>query len=340
MLNAKENFRETIRGGNPDRYVNQYEAITFVRYPYQAHSPRVEKGGPDVVNDWGVTLTYPSYTPGGYPVHTKELTVVKDIEDWKSYVKAPPLIFSQDEWDSYKQAYDAVDGEKAYRAAFVAPGLFEHMHRLASMEEALMAYITNPDEMHDMIRYVADWELELAEGICSHLHPDAIFHHDDFGTETSSFLDPEMFADFFLEPYREIYGYYHDNGVELIIHHADSYCANLVPTMIDMGIDVWQGCMHSNNVPALVEKYGEKMTFMGNIDNKFVDFDGWTEGDCARAAKDAIDACGMKYYVPCITQGLPGSVYPGAYEAITKAIDAINSEKFGWSAAELQAARL
>ena len=28
--------------------------------------------------------------------------------------------------------------------------------------------------MHDLIKYLTEWELELAEGICSNLHPDAL----------------------------------------------------------------------------------------------------------------------------------------------------------------------
>lgn len=30
MLTAKENLREVIRGGNPDRFVNQYEAVQLL----------------------------------------------------------------------------------------------------------------------------------------------------------------------------------------------------------------------------------------------------------------------------------------------------------------------
>jgi uroporphyrinogen-III decarboxylase len=160
--------------------------------------------------------------------------VVKDIEHWRDYVHAPPLKFTDEEWASFKAQYDAVDSAMAYKTTFIAPGLFEQTHHLCEISNALTYYITNPDEMHDLIKYLTDWELELAEGICSNLHPDAIFHHDDWGGERSTFMSPDMFADFFLEPYKQIYGYYHDHGVELIFHHADSYAATLVPYMIEM----------------------------------------------------------------------------------------------------------
>ena len=128
--------------------------------------------------------------------------------------------------------------------------------------------------------------------------------------------------------------------MELIIHHSDSYCANLLPTMIEMGIDVWQGCMKSNNVPELIKKYGGKMTFMGRIDNKLVDFEGWTQADCTKAAVDAMEECGNKYFIPCITQGGPGSLYEGTYKGLWDAIDKYNCEKFGLKQEDIDNARL
>lgn len=340
MLTAKENLREAIRGGNPDRFVNQYEAIQLLFHPFNLHSPQPAKGQENVVNAWGITFSFPEGTPGAFPVHTPDKIVVKDIENWRDYVHAPALDFPQAEWDMFKEQFDAVDGSKSFKAAFVAPGLFEQTHHLCEISQALMNYITDPDEMHDLIKYLTEWELKLAEGICSHLHPDAIFHHDDWGAEKSTFLRPEMFAEFFVESYKQIYGYYHDHGVELVIHHSDSYCATLVPYMIDMGIDIWQGCMESNNVPELVKKYGGQISFMGGIDNKSVDFEGWTPEDCRKAAVKVCEDCGNKFFIPCITQGGPGSVYPGSYKALCDEIDKYNAQKFGLKVEEIEEARL
>lgn len=335
MLTAKQNMLEAIRGGNPERFVNQYEAVYLLFHPAMMHGNSPAKGQVDVVNAWGVTNSWPENVPGGFPVHTADKIVVKDIEKWRDYVHAPSLKFSDEEWAMWKAQYDAVDGTQVYKATFVAPGLFEQTHHLCSMPNALEWYLTNPDEMHELIDYLTEWELELAEGICSHLHPDAIFHHDDFGSEKSTFMSPDMFADFFVEPYKKIYGYYHDHGVELVFHHADSYGATIVPYLIEMGIDVWQGCMESNHTPELVKKYGDKITFMGDIDNKAMDFPGWTREDCAKAARRACSQNGSKYFIPCITQGGPGSTFPGAYAVLCEEIDKYSEEVFGIKAADI-----
>lgn len=329
MLTAKQNMREVIKGGNPERFVNQFEAVQLGFHPYvTSPGALLSKGQVNVANPWGVINSFPDNTPGQFPVHTPDKIVVKDIEHWQDYVKAPSLDYPDEVWAAFKAQYDAMDGEQAYKAAFIAPGMFEQSHHLCEITRALEYYMLYPDEMHDLIKYLTEWELKLLDGIMTNLKPTAIFHHDDWGGEMSTFMSPNMFADFFVEPYKEIYKFCHDKGAELVIHHADSYCATIVPYMIEMGIDVWQGCMASNNVKDLVDKYGKQITFMGAIDNKQMDFPGWTREDCAKAAKDAC-AIGTKYFIPCITQGGGGSVYPGAYTVLTEEIDKVSAEVFG-----------
>ena len=342
MLTAKENMRRCILGGSPDRYVNQYEALKLLFTPSPTPSERPRKGGEPKMNAWGVTYIYPETAPASFPLHTPDRIVVKDIGHWREYVHAPDLkSIPEARWDEAKARYDAVDGTLCYKAAFVAPGLFEQCHNLCGLENALVYFLEYPERMHELIDYLTEYELRLAEKICSRLHPDAVFHHDDWGSETNSFLRPELFAEMFLEPYKKIYRYYHDHGCEFVFHHSDSYAANLVPYMIEMGIDVWQGCMHSNGVPALVKEYGGRITFMGEIDNKFVDFDGWTPQDCERAAFEAIGRVGtMKHFIPCITQGGPGSMYPGAYRCLSDGIDRYNVMHSGAVQEQLDAARI
>lgn len=343
MLTAKENMRRTIfGGGEPDRFVNQYEALQLMFHPWMINSgPPVEQGKPPVVNAWGVTAVWPEGTPGQFPVHTPDKIVLKDIENWRDYVKAPSLKFPQEHWDMFKAQYDELDDNKAYVAPIIVSGLFEQVHHLSEITNALMNYVTNPDEMHELIKYLTEWELELAEGICSNLKPEAVFHHDDWGSESSTFLRPDMFAEFFVEPYKQIYGYYHDHGVELVVHHSDSYAASLVPYMIEMGIDVWQGPMRSNNVFELVEKYRGQIAFMGNIDNKDVDFDGWTQDDVRKVVEKACPAnMDKRSYMPCITQGGPGSTFPGTYIALTEEIDKRNAELFGLDIKEFDEQRI
>ena len=72
MLTAKENMRQCIIGGKPDRYVNQFEAISMVFDPSMLMSPMPKKGGEPTVNAWGVTYSFPNTAPASFPVHTPD----------------------------------------------------------------------------------------------------------------------------------------------------------------------------------------------------------------------------------------------------------------------------
>jgi uroporphyrinogen-III decarboxylase len=211
---------------------------------------------------------------------------------------------------------------------FIAPGIFEQCHYLMEIQNCLMAFYENPDEMHELVDMYTEWELALAKEICHYLKPDALFHHDDWGSQTSTFLSPEMFHEFFTPAYKKIYGYYKEHGVELVVHHSDSYAATLVPDMIEMGVDIWQGVMTSNNIPELIKQYGGKISFMGGVDSATIDFEGWTEADVAREVDRACRECGKHYFIPGSSQGLAVSTYPGVYEETDRQIDLATERYF------------
>jgi uroporphyrinogen-III decarboxylase len=322
MLTKKQNLLETIRGGKPDRYVNMYEAFKIVKNsPYFANNPAPTKGGPDVVNAWGVTLSYPENTPGAFPVHKPEKIVIKDITHWRDYLKAPQVKYPESAWEPYIAEIEKIDRNEYFVTPMIYPGLFEQTHYLLEIQNCLINFYEEPECMHELIDYLTDWELAYAEELCSHYHPDAIFHHDDWGSQISTFLSPEMFEEFYYPSYKKIYGYFKEHGVEVIMHHSDSYAATLVPMMIDMGIDIWQGVMNSNNIPELIKKYGGQITFMGGIDSATVDHPNWTLDEVKRETMNACKNCGTKYFIPCTSQGGPMSTFPGVYQAVSEEID-------------------
>ena len=329
MLTPRENLLETIHHGNPDRFVNQYEAFSLLtRTPVSAAYPRPTLGGPAVKDGWGVTKVWPQGTPGAFPIHDAEHIVIKDIEHWRDYVHPPKLDYSDSDWAEYVALAEKVDRKEKFATFFYAPGLFEQCHYLLEIQNCLVAFYEYPDEMHELIDFITDWEIAYAEKVCKYLKPDALFHHDDWGSQMSTFLSPSMFEEFFLEPYKRLYGYYKAHGVQLIAHHSDSYAATLVPYMIEMGIDIWQGVMTSNNVPELIQKYGGKISFMGDIDSAKVDYEGWTPEVVAAEVERACRECGKYYFIPSASQGLPVSTFPGVYQELSNQIDIMSKKMF------------
>lgn len=266
--------------------------------------------------------------PGPFPVHDTEHIVCKDLTNWRDYVKAPNVIFSEEEWEPFIKEVEKIDRKEYFVAPFIAPGIFEQCHYLQEIQNCMMNFYEEPEAMHELVDYITEWELQYAAEICKYLKPDAIFHHDDWGTQQSSFMSAEMFEEYFEPAYKKVYGYYKEHGVKLIIHHSDSFAANLVPAMIRMGIDIWQGTMSTNNIPELVEKYGGQITFMGGIDSGKVDRKDWTRESIAKVVEEACQSNGTRFYIPCNTMGGPESIYPGVYDTISEEIARVSKQYF------------
>ena len=329
MLTEKENLRQLIKCGKPDHFVNQYGFMELMVDPVMTTAGASVKPGEEAYNGWGVKICFKEGTPGPFPVCEGEDKVLKDITQWREVLKAPRTTFTDEEWAPYIEMASKVDRENKFAAASVYTGIFEKLHYFMGMEDAMCAFYEEPEEMHALIDFLTDWEIAGAKEVIEHLHPDALFHHDDWGSQKSTFLSPEMFEEFIEPAYTKIYKYWHDNGVEVIVHHSDAYGATLVPSMIRMGIDVWQGVLDTNDIPSLVKEYEGKIVFMGGLNNGKYDTADWSVEKVRAGLKDLLDSTdGAKDLIPGLTMGGPECTYPGVYEAVSEEIDKFSKEYF------------
>ena len=65
MLSTKENFLETIRGGNPDRFVNgfEYMVMPFADPFVLTDGAPAWPGAPDGRDGWGILWSWPEGSP-------------------------------------------------------------------------------------------------------------------------------------------------------------------------------------------------------------------------------------------------------------------------------------
>ena len=338
MLTPRQNFLETIRGGSPERFVNQYEYMTMLFDPIIMHCSNMVMPGQTLKNDWGVTITFEPGTPGPFPLNSPELNVIKDISTWRDDLKAPdPWSYPEEEWAMLQKMAQMWNPEETFGAAFVFPGIFETMHHLMGMEETLVALLEEPDECRELIELLADWEIECAKAKIEHLHPDMLFHHDDFGSQQNSFFPADLFEELFVPAYKRVYGFWRDNGVEVIVHHSDSYAANLVPGMIEMGADVWQGACTTNDIPGLLEKYGPQLSIHSGMDSGKFDEPNWSEEKIRAGLEHLVEWAGKDYLIPGLSQGGNQSTFPGVYDAVTREIDKLSEKYFpGFKASSIE----
>ena len=332
MLSKKDNFLETIHHGKPDRFVKQYEYMTMLvgdpvnfyvrgnRYP----------GMEPLLDRFGTRILWPAGEQGAIPdPHVK---VLHDIEEWEDVVKIPDLLANCDQeelWGPFLERAAQVDRNDTLLTMFAPTGIFERMHFLMGFEDTLMNVIMEPELLADLAEALGEYRLNGYKLMIKYVHPDAILFHDDWGAKTQPFMKQEQFQEILKKPFTEGYKYVHDQGV-IVIHHSDSFNENIVPDMIDMYIDVWQGTLPTNDIAGLIEKYGDKITFQGGLESSIFDGEETTEEELRAEVRRACFEYGQHgSFIPSITYGGPGCFHPERDAIIDDEIGKCSEEIFG-----------
>lgn len=319
-------LRETIKkDGKPERQLKQYEAMGFVYgTPVSKFLDIGLKKGGTAVDKFGVTFIYPEDAPGRMPHITAENKALKDITKWKETVHAPDIAANcQTGWEESLAKGEEIRKEGKLVSVVMGTGIFEQLHFLMGFEDTLTNLYEHPREMHRLIDYILRYRMSYAKTVIDNLHPDLILSHDDWGAKDALFMKEDMWREFFKEPYRKFYGYIRSQGV-IAAHHADSYCAPIVDDMAEIGIQIWQGVLPENNIPRLLAHLDGKLTLMGGV-GASIDRADAAEEEIRRYMKEVLWAdCPMGHFIPCITYGLPGTVYKQVDPIIDDEIDRYN----------------
>ena len=312
-MTPKEIFLELLKkDGRPERQLVQYEALQMaLGDPIGGYLHNGRRPGATVTDLWGTIIEWPADAPGSMPHVTEETKVIKDITRWRDYVHAPDIIANcsdEEAWAGFRSAVREKAGEERLVAGFMATGIFEQCHFLMPFQEVLTNLYDHPDEMHELIDYITDFRIGYVKHLIDNLQPDAIFSHDDWGTKDALFMKPDMWREFFKEPYRRFYGYIRSRGV-IAIHHADSYLVPIIDDMAEIGIQVWQGVLPENNIPALQKQLDGRMVLMGGIGAAIDREDAGEEEVRSYVSKALNEYCPGGHFIPSITYGLSGTVY-------------------------------
>ncbi len=312
-MTAKEIFLELLKpDGKPERQLVQYEALQMaLGDPIGGYLHMGRMPGATITDRWGTVIEWPADVPGSMPLVTDENKVIKDITRWRDYVHAPEFISHSSDpeaWAALRAKTRERAGDERLVAGFMATGIFEQCHFLMPFKDVLTNLYDHPKEMHELIDYITEFRLAYVKHLIENLKPDVIFSHDDWGTKDALFMKPDMWREFFKEPYRRFYGYIREQGV-IAIHHADSYLAPIVEDMAEIGIQVWQGVLPENDIPALQQRLKGRMVLMGGI-GAAIDREDAGEEEVRRYVHDALhEYCPGGHFIPSITYGLAGTVY-------------------------------
>ncbi|MBO5657696.1 MAG: uroporphyrinogen decarboxylase (URO-D) [Agathobacter sp.] len=327
-MTAKEQLLAMLAGEKVEGIIKEWDPFFQLWDPIAGYVTPARPGA-TVKDIWGVTLRWDLDQPGVMPMEGEGYTVCPEITEWRDTVIAPDL-------DKVEFDYSGVLGQKAAGEAmgkltmgFTPIGIFELLHNLMGFEDCLMNFILEPEEMHELIDYLTEFRLKYFKLMVENFRPDVIQFHDDWGAKTNLFMSPDTWREFIKPAYKKIYGYLKSEGI-IIMHHADSFLEPIIEDMVELGIDIWQGALPQNDLVALQKKINGRMIIMGGIDAAIIDHKDIDEeivrNEVRRACAEYLPG---GHFIPCLTYGGKGSIYPQVDEIIMDELAKIEERLIG-----------
>ena len=245
----------------------------YVGPAYEEPSP-----GTNPFGYWGVRTAPVAYEGGVYyeishsPL--REFTSIDEIEAGYTWPRA--------DWFDFSEIAEACRRHPDYavEAGYVAP-LYMYQN-IRGVDLALMDFAAEPE--------LADYVLER---ICTFLYEyntrlfdaadgaiDITQVTDDFGMQSGLMISPQTFDRFFASRMKGFIDLAHQAGIR-VFHHDDGAIMDLIPRLVDLGIDVLnpiQWRLPGMSLEALARRFGpgaaasdgRRIAFHGGIDNQEV----------------------------------------------------------------------
>ena len=260
-MKPRENLLRAILRNSPEWVPYGAEGGTMINPPVVE---RPGAAGPDAFGcQWAIEEgahggTYPA--PGGHPL--------KDgLDHWKDNTTIPRV--DRMDWGAVAVQAAKIDRNEFLVMGFVEFSLFERSWLLLGMEEALVCYLTRPEEMYELVGAIADYKIELIGRFHETAKLDMVWFGDDWGTQRGLFIPPAIWRAVIKPHQKRCYDFMHARGL-LIDQHSCGRIEEIFADLVEIGADMWNPCQPCNDLAGLKRKFGDRISFSGGIDSQFV----------------------------------------------------------------------
>ena len=217
---------------------------------------------------WGMRYAPIDYGTGTYnELSVCPLAEARTIDD----LEAHP--WPQVEWFDFSQMHQhALEARRhhAVQCGYMAPFYFHNLTR--GLERSLIDPYDDADFTHHLINRISDFfydqhrrMFEACDGLV-----DVAQVTDDYGQQTGLILEPNIFEQFYRPHVQRFIDLCHEFNIR-VFHHDDGAIRDLLPTLVDMGIDALnpiQWRCPGMDMTELKRDFGHRIAFHGAIDNQ------------------------------------------------------------------------
>jgi hypothetical protein len=149
-------------------------------------------------------------------------------------------------------------------------GFYWRAREWMGTEGVSYAWYDQPDLMHEMMEFIADFTIEVSKPILDEVTPDYIFINEDMAMKNGPLLSPRMYRNFIFPHMRRLVDFYKRSGVPYIIVDTDGNSEPLIPLLMEAGVDgLWPLERASDMDPLFIrQKYGHDLRLWGGVDKR------------------------------------------------------------------------
>jgi len=236
------------------------------------------------------------YVIGNY---TDEFGCIWDVTEDGVIGEVKRPIF--EEWsalDNYRMPWEIIDDMNLSRVnesckktdKFVLANTsirpFERMQFMRGTENLFMDLALGDPMVEKLSKMLHEFSMRQLEALVN-TDVDAIFFMDDWGTQLTLLISPTIWRQVFKPLYKEYCDLAHSKG-KYVFFHSDGNIELIYPDLIEVGVDALNSQLFCMDIEGLAEKYGDKITFWGEIDRQNIIPFGST--DDVRAAVDRVSS--------------------------------------------------
>ena len=206
------------------------------------------------------------------------------IADWSDLEKLSPpeALLNLD----FEQINAFCGNTDQYVLSGTTPRPFERLQFLRTMEQALLDLLVQPPELVELLKRIHVFYLKEIEAWAS-TDIDGIAFMDDWGTQTAMLASPDIFRHFFKPMYKEYAEIAHHYGKKIFLH-SDGYILDIIPDLIEVGIDVLNSQVFCMGLKKLGDNFRGQLCFWGEIDRQYLLSQG-TREEIQAAVMDFVD---------------------------------------------------
>jgi len=280
-MNPRERVVKAVEFDGPDRVPNGCYPLALVpgpraegvrklfkRYPSdfaEVHGmARTLEWGPSwqkgiYVDDWGVVWKNLQDGVIGQPI-------THPLSDWKN-LETYELPDPFKGFEKINEAVSTATHERYMLAGEGAcGGIWHRLHALRGFDRILTDIVKGRKELLALIDRLVEINIEYLNRLVE-LNIDGVMFGDDWGTQTRLMIKPEQWRKYFKPAYEAMFNVVRRSGKH-IFFHSDGYMVDIIPDLIEIGVNVANVQVTLMGVEELRHRFGGEVCIAADVDRQ------------------------------------------------------------------------